>query len=265
LLLKGTCHAHTSRIEGCEPVWRGLVRTPTHPKFRVCELDPTGLDEPRSHQLIRGQIDVLADDTRDRHRCVIVEVEARLAANEHGIQPLDDRSIGIVDIGVTPAAQQLDPRELEHGPTRVVLGVESGRVLAASVYLHDLGPLIAIPGRPLITTEMLRAHFDKALDRGDRVGWVSGTKSFAPQVSDPDERMSYAYTPVLSAATNEELRDTPASYHAGAVPLRAAEGRRYLVMSFGEMKASWENAERRGQMITRILEDDLHPDESAAK
>lgn len=266
LLAKGTCDAHTSRTDGCEPSWRGLVRRPTHPQFVACELDPTDLDEPKSRQLIRGRIDVLAlDDTSDRHRCVIVEVEAKLAANEHGIQPLDAHSIGSVDIGVPPAAQQLDLRELERGPTRVVLGLESGRVLVASVYLHDLGPLLAIPGRPLITTEMLRADFDEALQRGDRLDWVGGAKSFAPQITDADERRAYAYTPVLSAAAPDgELHDTHPWDHASAVPLRADDGHRYLVMSFGVMKSSWVSAKRRGQMIVRILEDDLHPDDSAA-
>jgi hypothetical protein len=140
LLAKGPCNAHVNRVEGCDPIWRGLVRTPTHPQFVACELDPKSLDEPKSRQLIRGRIDVVAsDDTSEKNRCVIVEVEARLAASEHGIQPLDGYSIGIVDIGVTLAAQQLDARELERGPTRVFLGVLSGQVLVASVYLHELG------------------------------------------------------------------------------------------------------------------------------
>ncbi len=260
LLAKGPCNAHVNRVEGCEPIWRGLVRTPSHPQFVVCEIDPASLDEPESRELIRGQIDVDAiDDTSENNRCSIVEVEARLAADEHGIQPLDSESIGIVDIGVTLAAQQLDMHELERGPTRVFLGVLSGRVLVASIYLHDLGPLLAIPGRPLITTETLRAEFDEALERGDRLRWVGGAGSFAPQIVDADERRSYAFTPVLSVAEHDHW------HHATAVPLRAAEGRRYLLMSTGEMKSSWESAKRRGQMIVRILEDDLHPDESAAK
>jgi hypothetical protein len=260
LLAKGPCNAHVNRVEGCEPIWRGLVRTPSHPQFVVCEIDPASLDEPKSRQLIRGRIDVDAiDDTSEKNRCLIVKVEARLAADEHGIQPLDGDSIGIVDIGVTLAAQQLDMRELERGPMRVFLGVLSGRVLVASIYLHDLGPLLAIPGRPLITTETLRAEFDEALERGERLRWVGGAGSFAPQIVDPDERRSYAFTPILSVVEHDHW------HHATALPLRAAEGRRYLLMSTGEMKSSWESAKRRGQMIVRILEDDLHPDESAAK
>jgi hypothetical protein len=267
LLANATCDAHTSDTEGCAPTWRGLARTPTHPQFVACELDPVGLDEPRSRQLIRGRIDILPfEDGSHRHRCVIVEVKTRLAANEHGIQPLDAHSIGIVDIGVAPAAQHLDVGELERGPTRVFLGLDSGRVLVASVYLHDLGPLLAIPGRPLITTEMLRADFDAALQQRDRLGWVGGAKSFAPQVGDADERRAYAFTPVLSAAAADgDAHETHPWDHASAVPLRAADGRRYLVMSFGTMKSSWESAKRRGQMIVRIVEDDLHPDESTAK
>lgn len=268
LLAKGTCDAHTSNTKFCEPAWRGLVRSPTHPRFVACELDPTGLDEPKSRQLVRGRIDVVPfDDTTARRRCVIVEVEETLAASEHGIQPLDAYSIGNIDIGMTLTAQQLDAGEFEHGPMRVFLGTQTARVLVASAYLHDLGPLLAIPGRPLITAETLRADFDKALDRGDRLDWVGGAKSFAPQVTDADERMSYAFTPILTAAGSDPDHgdhDHPWD-HASAVPLRAAEGRRYLVMSFGMMKSSWESAKRRGQMIVRILEDDLHPDESAAK
>jgi hypothetical protein len=267
LLMRGTCHAHTGRTEGCEPVWRGLVRTPGHPQFVSCEIEPSGLDAPKSRQLLRGQIDVRPfEDTSHRHRCEIVRVDETLAPEDHGVQPLDAYSLGPVDIGITAADQELDVPELERGFLRVFVGLESGRLLVASAYLQDLGPLLAIPGRELITTKTLRADFEAALQRGDRVGRVGGAKSFAPQVADRAERMSYAYTPILStAAPGGEIHETHRWDHASVVPLRAADGRRYLVVSFGVMKSSWESAKRRGQMIVRIVEDDLHPDESAAK
>ena len=89
------------------------------------------------------------------------------------------------------------------------MGLDSGRLLVASVYLRDLGPLLAIPGRELITTETLRADFDAALQRGDRMGWVGGAKSFGPQVADRDQHISYTYTPILStAAPDNKLHNT---------------------------------------------------------
>jgi hypothetical protein len=246
------------RLVDCERRWQALLRTPSMPTWIECSLqdDDIRAHAPEANELWRGSF---AAERVSEHplarRCTVASVDTRLAASEHQIQALTDDLVAGV-----PASANVDElglrHELETGPVRAVIGKNSSQVRFLAVYLEDLGPLLAIPGRELLSRDELHAALDAQFAAQWPGSWVQGSRKFAPQVEDPKQRLGWGYTPVFTTGVPD---DASADGCAFAVPVQATTGRRYLIMTDTLMRDPDYRALTRRLLIQRIVEDALVP------
>ncbi|NVB38068.1 hypothetical protein G6O69_09510 [Pseudenhygromyxa sp. WMMC2535] len=241
-------------LADCTQRWRGLLRTPTAPAWIECSLTEETIRRwsPIAGELWRGRIDA---PRADEDYCVVDRVDERLPHEAHRIEPLTNSRIA----GITTAAE-VDAlgthHDLENGPLRAVIGQSTRRVRFVSVYLDDLGPLLAIPSQTLMTRDEVRARLDARVTMDWSGARVGGARHFAPQVTVPDQRSAWAQTPIASLCVGELSTMSSCPF---ALPVQAAQGRRYLVMATTPLRSPDIIALTRRLLLQRIAEDGLSP------
>ena len=243
----------------CTPGWQAMLRTPSVPTWTLCELDPSslGTESPANDDLIRGRV-TLSPAAKEWQLpgCAFEAIDTRIPVAEHGIQPLTNAVVA--GVPTADLASKLD-HDLETGPVRAFVGDKSGRVRLTSVYLRDLGELLAIPDRELLERDAFRSVLDAAFDEKWPGAFVSGARHFEPQVQDQDHRRGFGYSPVFPTCVRS-TEDGPWPHQcAVAVPVMAGEERRYLVLAESLMRAPNSAALTRRLLIQRIVEDGLTP------
>jgi hypothetical protein len=239
-----------------------LRRGPGAPEYIACRI--TQPDRLAHLDLIHGEIRLTARDENYflEHICEVVRIDVLYTRAEHPIRPLSPHHLGDLVLGLSPADQApwLGDRDLERGTLRAVVWGDAGVVRFASAYLGDLGSHFAVPRRPLLALAELEADLAARWRAGVQVATVNGTMHFAPQVSTSDERVAFSRLPVLSVTARSE-----GYQHEGptAVPLLVGDQTRFLMFQTHRLKWSGEQAERRGRIIDRIVEDGARAGEIA--